>query len=54
MAKDRCTSTFRVDRETIRVVDKIAEETERSRSAVIRIALKEYVERETNGRVVRP
>lgn len=43
-------STFHVDSRLIETVDKLAEESERSRSAVIRIALKEYVRREIDAK----
>ena len=38
---------FQIDKKLLEAAEKLAEESDRSRSAVIRIALREYVERKT-------
>ena len=41
---------FQVDRELLDRVDKLAKRTERSRAAIIRLALKEYLARHDENR----
>ena len=40
---------FQIDEKLLEAADRLAEESDRSRSAVIRIALREYIERQTEG-----
>ena len=50
MAKGKIVLGFQVDRQMLEATDRLARETDRSRSAVVRVALRELIERRENNR----
>ncbi len=49
MAKGKIVLGFQVDRQMLEATDRLARETDRSRSAVVRVALRELIERRENN-----
>ena len=52
--KKKILSGLQIDDKLLAAVDKLAKETDRSRSAIIRLALREYIDARTVLTAIRP